>query len=532
MKKFLSIRHGVGKVFFAFTALLVLGSFYYFLVNKTGNPFKKTGASMSIFKMAFPYKTSIKEYEPTNIQLAPQYALLENLFSPLIELNPKGEIQSGVAERFEWYGNELHFFIRKSLKTIDSIQITAQDVEFSLKRLLVQTGNTHGNLKDILCPNADLKSVNDSCPNLEVRNDFLVVFKPPKKDVFLVKMLSAIDFSIIPKSSVDLQTLKIKDYRNTTGPYYVAKDDPNGNIVLAANSHHYHYSKQMPQQVELVPSNQDRAESSLEDFKSGKVDFITEADSTKSEKLIEFASNDKNSVLHSTINIRMFVLTFTQKGLKKISVKKRFLIGKKLKSIFRELLLGRGLYQGADQVFPVFGEGSIDSDEVKLLEQAYSKVEEESDFTGKNLTLGFVRMGDLSSYIEGVHKVFPDLHMFETKSSLFFQENPSESEVPDMVISGPDTGFLEDISLISYTLNAGILGLSKVEARDWLKDYMETIEKKKRLKKLQKLHFDALIQPAVVPLVSSPYVALTKNPWKLNLPKYFANNALWLVEKE
>jgi hypothetical protein len=122
--------------------------------------------------------------------------------------------------------------------------------------------------------------------------------------------------------------------------------------------------------------------------------------------------------------------------------------------------------------------------------------------------------------------------MSETKRSLLAKMTTEHTDMPDMILSGPDTGFLEDIGLISYTLNIGILGTTREQATVWLKDYMETIEKKERLEKLQKLHFEALIAPNVVPLVSSPYVALLRKPWKLKLPKYFANNSLWLVEKE
>jgi hypothetical protein len=515
-------------IFIVVILTIVVGG-YLLNISRTN---KELGTKMTTLKMAFPYSQSISEYEPTNIQLAPQYALLENLFSPLIELSSNGDIRSGVAQRFEWYDNELHFEIRQNLKTIDGIEITAKDVEFSLKRLLVLTGNTHGNLKDILCPNVNLKSVEDVCPNLEIRNDFLIVFRPPEKDVFLVKMLTAIDFSIIPKSSVDLKTLKIIDYRNTTGPYFVEHNDEHGKIILAANPNHFHYSQKMPQKVELVPSSQSLPDSSLEDFKIGKVDFITEADSTKSEKIIDFSREFQDSVLHSTINIRMFVLNFTEQGMQKLSAQKRFLIGKSMKIVFRNLLLGKGLYQTSDQVFPVFGEGSINPDEIKILDEVYQKANNDEKFDGSGLKLGFIRMGDISNFTEKIKIEFPKLEMLEIKSHPIFQTNQQNDDAPDMVIAGPDTGFLEDIGLITYSLNAGVLGLSKKDVAPWLKTYMETTDKNERIKKLQKLHFEALMSPSVVPLVASPYVALVRKPWKLGLPKYFANNALWLVERE
>ncbi|MFN3454638.1 MAG: ABC transporter substrate-binding protein [Pseudobdellovibrio sp.] len=488
----------------------------------------------SELRVAFPYFYSANSYDPINITLAPQYALLENLYSPLIELSPKGDLQSSIAEDFNWVDNELQFKIRSNLKTIDGYIITAKDVEFSLKRLMVLTGNSHGNLKDILCPDVELKNITDNCPNLEVRNDNLVIFKPEKKDVFLVKMLTAIDFAIIPEKSVDKKTLKIIDYRNTSGPYYVEKDSDKGDLVLAANKLHYHYSKKIPQIIKLVPTPQENENNSLEDYKANKVDFITEADSIKSDKITEYAKSDSNSTLHATANIRMYVASFTQRGLQKFTDNQRFILGNSLKKIYNNIFLGRGLYQESYQFFPTFGEGGISEEDKTTLSHKYKdaldKIEELP--LDMPLRIGYIRMGDMQEIEKAFKEKFKNAKFFETKRSLVAKLDIHDEQMPDIVLAGPDTGFLEDIGLISYTLNMGILGLPKKEASDWLKDYMENLNKTERIKKLQQLHFESLIKPSVIPLISAPYVALVRKPWKSKLPNYFANNSLWLLEKE
>lgn len=528
--RWLIAEHGANVLRYHFVIiplLAVIGALIYFLDNSR----KSAGGSMWL-RVAFPQSTSINHYEPTKIQLAPQYALLENLFSPLVELAPNGEIRSGVAKRFEWRENELHLEIRDDLTTIDGIKITAKDVEFSLKRLMILAGNTHGNIKDILCPHSDLKSISDACENLEVHDDFLIVFKPPKKDVFLINMLTAIDFAILPIQSVHPSTLEITDYRNTSGPFYVEKDDQNGNIVLAANPFHYHYTNNIPQKIQLVPIPKDKPNLAIELFKEDKVDFITEADSAKSEEIISFSKIDQNATLHSTINIRMFVLSYTAKGIKTLSSEERFLIGQKFKSIVRKLKIGKGGYESSDQFFPVFGEGSLSKENEMVLASKFASLDDGINVEAKNLKLGFIRLGDTSDLEKSLKVTFPKLKTFETSRLALNKMATEDPDMPEMVLSGPDTGFLEDIGLISYTLNIGILGMTREQAALWLKDYMDTIEKKERLAKLQRLHFEALIEPNVVPLVSSPYVALVRKPWTLKLPKYFANNSLWLVEKK
>ncbi len=48
-----------------------------------------------------PVKLNVNELDPSRIELAEEYTLLEHLYSPLIELNDKGELVAGIASKFE-----------------------------------------------------------------------------------------------------------------------------------------------------------------------------------------------------------------------------------------------------------------------------------------------------------------------------------------------------------------------------------------------------------------------------------------------
>lgn len=102
--------------------------------------------------------------------------------------------------------------------------------------------------------------------------------------------------------------------------------------------------------------------------------------------------------------------------------------------------------------------------------------------------------------------------------------------MPHAWIASTDTGFMEDINLITYTLNAGLLGLSKAERTSWIADFMATDDKAARIAKLKELHYQALAEPAIVPLVASPYAALVRKPWKMELSELYANNQLWRIK--
>ena len=171
-----------------------------------------------VLDIAFPSTDRIEDYDPSKIHWDYQYILLESIYSPLIELsNTNGEPFSAVARIFYWRGQKFYLVIRDDLKTIDGHPITAEDVMLSFKRLMILSRNTHGDFKSLVCPEVELKSVFDDCPRMEIEGNTLILTPRYRSDL-LVGMLSSIDFAIIPRKSFDPVSLKITDYRNTSGP--------------------------------------------------------------------------------------------------------------------------------------------------------------------------------------------------------------------------------------------------------------------------------------------------------------------------
>ena len=125
----------------------------------------------TILRVAFPGRVSASKYDPAKIEYAMEYTFLQNIYSPLIEYSVSGELVSAIAERFGWRGTNAVFQIRKGLKTIDGDTVNAYDAEASLKRLFVIGGNTHGDLKNLLCPGTRLKSLQSVCEGIAVENN-------------------------------------------------------------------------------------------------------------------------------------------------------------------------------------------------------------------------------------------------------------------------------------------------------------------------------------------------------------------------
>ena len=68
------------------------------------------------------------------------------------------------------------------------------------------------------------------------------------------------------------------------------------------------------------------------------------------------------------------------------------------------------------------------------------------------------------------------------------------------------------------------------ERAKWISDYMALQTKEERIHALRDLHFRALSEAAIVPLVISPFVAMARKPWKMELSELYADNQLWLIK--
>lgn len=508
------------KIFIS-TGIIVLG------VIMAASLFKSSHSNE--LRVAFPAGKSALSYEPTKIHLGHEYIFLENVFSPLVEINPRdGQITAGLAKSYEWQNNDLVLEIRDDSKTISGKPITAEDVEFSLKRLLVLSGNTHGNFKDLVCPNATLKSIEEPCEGI-AQSGNKVILKAGKRKSFLVPMLAAIDFAIIPKTSVDPKTLAIINYKETSGPYFVDHDDDQGKIVLKANPNHYRFTQAIPQIIKLVPVNPSEKSASLALFEKGEVDHLTTIDQSKSEDIFAYAQGKSDVVIHSTHKIRNLSLVFTEKGLKELTNSERHQIGNQIRKAFVKLLEGKPTHEKTDEFFSSLADGGLSPEEKVKINLAYANLSPAN--LSKQIRIGIIRSGDIAQWREEIQKVIPTSEVYQENNVPDFKKYDSESERPHAFIASTDTGFSEDINLISYTLAAGFFGLTKDERQKWLAEYMENDSKAERLSKLRAIHFKALNEATLVPISVAPFVAITKKPWKMELSELYANNPLWLIKQ-
>ena len=482
--------------------------------------------SEKILKVAYPSALAVTAYEPASINIDYEYHFLRNIYSPLVEISKEGSIEPGIAEKMEWTGNELKLTIRNNLKTASGNPINASDVVFSLKRLLILSGNTHGNFNDIVCPGLSLKSIDDDCPGIRQEGNIVYLHASQGKS-FLLPMLASIDFAIIPQKSIDPESLKIIDYSETSGPYYVNKDNGGGNIELKLNTNHYFAAEDIAKKIILIPMDPNVKGESLKALKNGDIDHLPIIDSARADEMIPFAKENPEFDIHITMKIRTLSLSFTDKGRRELSLGERRYVGEKIRQVFASFFKEMPGYEQRPEFFPSLGEGGLTNIQRKELSQIRNKHLIVPD---KNFKIGIFKRGSLKPWSDPINEVLPMANCYTENGVPDLKNYSSEEDKPHAFIAATDTGFMEDISLISYSMNAGYLGLNKPERAKWLADYMNTEEKTERIKKLKQLHFDALSQASIFPLITLPFSALSRKPWKMELSDLYANNQLWRIK--
>lgn len=507
------------RILFGVAAMALTGGLCYLFLEK---PMKN-----NTLKVAFPDVEPVSYYDPAKISYGTQYALLQNLYCSLIAYNENNQLVSSVAERFEWEGSNAYFRIREGLHTVDGHAITAKDVDVSFRRLFALGTNLHGDLKTALCGRKAIRTLSDRCPNIQVVDDNTIVFKFKSKNPFLFSMLTSADFSIIPQSAIDTKTLKIVDYRNTSGPYFVESEDGKGRIVLVANPSHYYYSKKMPEKLELIPSLKDNKSESMLLFESGRADIITTKESRQVPAIMQYHASHKDSNIFKTVPLNMTVLTFTPTGMKKFSKEERFDIAAVIRRIVLPDLLSKAGHEETVQIFPEFAYG-------RLEDWQLSKIRTELDKPRPQKFAKRISIWNLPKEMwEQIKNSMPKAELHHVMALPGHVDYAAQGLTePDLFYYNCDSSVKEDISYFSYYLNSHFFYINGAKGKAWVNKYSNELDTERRLKMVNQLHYKTLLAGITFPLAFKPYVAIVRKPWTINYYKFDAGNRFWRVWKD
>lgn len=501
-----------------------------------------TLASESVLRISFPNNKKeilINEFDPAKIDFIHQWDMALNLYSRLISFNSKGELVSGLAKKFYWVGDTAHLEIRNDFQTIDGYKITPDDVAFSLKRLIKLNSNSHGKLENIVCDFTRTDDIEKNCTGISVQNNEVLI-NTKHKDLFLFKTLTSADFSIIRQKSVNKDSLKIEDYRNTSGPYYYSGANEKGHIILKANPFHWNYSKSIPQEIEIITDlfgQKDNGKSVTTKMLDGELDAIsisntvlaTDFDALKKEF-------DSRKIKYSFFETAPFILTFfkfTATGLE-LNNELRFSIVKDIQSALRRN--AEGLKKQARSITPFIFQpnthGGLSKDQEKkyldLLSQPISLKTPK-----KKITIAVIeRNKELFEKI--LKNTYFDYTLVSYPSQKDFPENKkSTKELPYLMLGNQDVIFEEDVNLLSFAFSASDIFCLKGQSSDnWLNKFRQEDNAQKRMDMVKNLHFDSLAtSPSVIPLYTTSLRAIATGPWKLHFTKT-AETPFWLIKRE
>lgn len=489
--------------------IALVASFVHF------NSFKKSN-NMSL-RIGYEFNQPTRILDPAKIVDIYQSNLIENLFSRIVEFDSNGDLVCVLCKKFWIEGNYIYFQFHDNLKTVDGYLISAQDAEFSLRRLIRLNTNTHGNIETFI-------DLNDKFSILSKENILSLKLKKSHYSQFVIPLLASMDFSVIPEKSI----LKDKDgeyldLRNTSGPYFLNLVKNNHHLELKANHSSPLFSEGMFKVVEIVPIVYGEGVDAFLENKIDVLDVTYYPGYPQYEKL--FSQKIKKFSTHKTILMNMFLLNINPNALKKFSSIEMFNAARTVSEAFLSFKrYGYGMERSIE-FFQANGAGLLSQYQKDEIEQ--KRNEKLNVFNVKKVVLGVEK----DSY-ERIKNALKDKEEIEVKSFDVFPGFLAIEERPDIFMQVTDSSFNEDISLLGYNFSQEYFGLSKSEGKAWLAEFIEILNKEDRIKKLQDFQFEILKKPYVYPIGASPYWAISNEDLILNYSENFPGSSWWKIRKK
>jgi hypothetical protein len=273
----------------------------------------------------------------------------------------------------------------------------------------------------------------------------------------------------------------------------------------------------MPQVIRLVTSFGDDAFAAL---KNGKIDVLPTFINDYPTAIKQALEDDASFNTHETIPIRVQVIFFTPKAIRKFTREQRLFAARQLALKARKLAPFGA--RDTTQFFQSLSEGSLSGARLKEISELRA-----SDARPKfpnRITIKAVASSFAQRKIE-----FADVLEIEVLSTKMPSYQLPLSERPDMYMASSDSAWTESISLISYNFDYGLFHLPGVSGKEWLNTYLKIQDHAQRIQKLADLHYQLLKEVVIYPVFASPYFAVAIKPWRLNFSTLHEGSELWLM---
>jgi hypothetical protein len=472
--------------------------------------------------IGFIYLRKVADLDPVQVKTLTDATILRNLYSSLFDYDLNGNIVTSLAESFSWENGTLKIKLKKQNIGSDGNPITAYDAEISLRRLMLDGENLHGDLKNIICPGHTLKKILDPCPGIKSDDDFLYI--TPSSEILakqLIQLLASVDYRIIPARSIDMTSNfpKIINYKITSGAYSLHEQIDEESFILKANENHFLFSEDMPLFVKAISVLNKPVD---ELFTNGIIDLVPTTVVLTKEVYNSILEKNQNLNIQTTFNLMIRTLIFTKNAIKDFTAGHRFKIAKLIEQRLLEIRYPKE--KETFEFFQSFGEGYLNNLQKEEIKSARDKtydleLPKRASFSinpsKKNLWLDFLEKN------KEIEARWIKTNAYEYK----------HEDRPDVFTTFTDVAFNSSAAILAYSLKQGYFGIYDKEADDWFKKFLSTESREEQIKQVNELHFNALKNCYIYPIGSSPYIAIANKKWKVTLNPYFAATPFWLIRQ-
>ncbi len=181
--------------------------------------------------------------DPAFIVDVPGGALAAKIFNGLVRFDAEGKIVPDLASRWEISddGRGYRFFLRNGVKFTTSREVTADDVVYSLRRILDPAVNSPRSwlLKDVRGAPAFTSGQSTQLPGLRAAGKNTVEIELSEPSALFLDFLAMPNAAIVPREAVEKPGESFSDHPRGTGPFRLVEWSHNNRILLERNPDYF-----------------------------------------------------------------------------------------------------------------------------------------------------------------------------------------------------------------------------------------------------------------------------------------------------
>ena len=472
-------------------------------------------------KVASGYFGKLHALDPAKITTMAEYEIIENLYGNLVEYDEQGRLIPDIPETFEWIGDDLIFTFGERARTKSGHVVTALDAATSLKRSILLKTSGHGDIRTFLCPNFDLKSIDDKCPGIQVEgNKLILTAQSGEARTYLMPMLESADFSILPRTalSADSRRPMIVDFTETSGAYRALENVGGSPLTLEVNDGYHRYHSTMASSVQFIQTSSADAGARLV---RGEIDLLPASIYLSGpESVAILSAKDDFNVLES-MPIRLYMLCFNPSTLKRFTVAQRMHVGR----LLQQWAVANRWAPGSkftSEFFQGLSDGSLS--DAQRAEMTRLRDDNETPPFEEPIELSVIEANyeSIKEFLKG----HPEIRVTTGGTPAYLL--PVDQK-PDVHIITNDSAWTENVALLGHNFNVGTFHLPNMNGSDWIRSYVNTSDRVARIEKLRALHYDLLRSVVIYPMLVSPYLTVTRSTWTLPRTTISTGPELWKV---